>query len=187
MMTISHLQRAAAGLAVAGLLLPPASVSAAPQQKAVTVKTVAAAVADVALTPQSALRGRVVDHSGAPQSHREVVVRQGQTIVARTSTDRAGEFTVANLKGGAYEVASGATVGHYRLWTDQAAPPKTGEQALLVLGENGARGQFGMIGDGTMIIFATAIAALILGIIALDEANENDGSHDGIDLEPSST
>lgn len=187
MKTFQMIQRAAVTVAAMGLLFPQVQLVAAQQQKVTAVKTVAAAVADVALTPQGALVGRVVDHAGVPQANREVLVRQGQAVVARTATDKSGTFTVSNLKGGAYQVASGATTGNYRLWTEQAAPPKAGEQALLVLGENGARGQFGMIGDGTIVIFTVAIAALVLSIIALDEANENDNSNGGSELEPSST
>jgi hypothetical protein len=177
-------QRAAVSLAVMGMLLPQPPAIAASQSKPLPVKTVSGGIADVALNSHGALVGRVVDHTGAAQAQQEVIVRQGQIQVARATTDKSGTFVVPNLKGGVYEVASGATSGNYRLWTAQAAPPKSGEQALLVLGKNGARGQFGMIGDGTVLLFTVAVAALVIGIIALDKANDDDNSSSSDDTPP---
>lgn len=179
-------QRAAIGLAVVGILIPQSQIAAASQPQTLPVKTVSGGIADVALNSHGALVGRVVDHTGAAQAEQEVVVRQGTATLARATTDKSGRFVVPNLKGGMYEVASGATTGNYRLWTAEAAPPKSGEQALLVLGQNGARGKFGMVGGGTVFLFAVAVAALVIGIVALEEANDNNHTEDSDDLTPSS-
>ena len=186
MQALQVFQRAAISLAAVGILIPTPQLAAASQPQTLPVKTVAGGIADVALTSHGALVGRVVDHTGAAQAEREVVVRQGQATLARATTDKSGRFVVPNLKGGMYEVASGATTGNYRLWTAEAAPPKSGEQALLVLGENGARGKFGMVGGGTVFLFGVAVAALVIGLVALEETNDNGDDDDSDDLTPSS-
>jgi hypothetical protein len=186
MNTTTFLQRAAISLAALGILTPPATLRAAAQPKPLAVQTVDRAVADVALNVHGALRGRVVDRAGVAQAKQEIVVRQGDVVLARTTTDERGAFTVAGLRGGTYEVGTGQTTGTYRLWTAPAAPPKAGEQALLVVGQNGARGNYGMIAGGSVILFGIAIAALIVSVLALDEANDEEDSDGPVVPSPAS-
>ena len=173
MLKVSLWRASVAALTTVGLLLSAPHIQAASQQPAqkLTVQHTDAKVLDIGLK-DGALKGRVVDHSGAPAGNTTVVVRQGDKEVAKTTTDAQGQFTVAGLKGGVYEVASGKTVGAYRVWQESAAPPAAKEQALLVLGQNGERGQFGAIGGGVLLIGAIAIAALVVAIVALDRAND---------------
>jgi len=168
----SLFKSAVVALAAIGMMVP------APQLRAATaastkVVTVDASVFDIGLKSDGVFAGRVVDHTGAPAAKAEVIVRQGHQVVAQTKTDAEGHFAVKGLRGGVYEVSSGKTVGTYRVWNETVAPPAAKEQALLVLGQNGARGQFGAMGGGVLLVAGIAIAALVVGIIALDEANDD--------------
>jgi len=172
MLKSSLLRGAIAVLTTFGLMISTPHVRAAtqPAQK-LTVQHTDAKVLDIGLKDGS-FQGRVVDHTGTPVANAAVVIRQGNKEIAKSKTDQHGQFAVTGLKGGVYEVASGKTTGVYRVWQETVAPPAAKEQALLVLGQNGERGQFGSIGGGTLLIAAVAIAALVVAIIALDEAEE---------------
>lgn len=126
-------------------------------------------VADVTLAKDGTFAGRVVDHGGMPLPNADVVVRQGQREVARTKTDAKGAFAVQNVRDGVYEVASGKTEGRYHLWTSDAAPKVSRDQALLVMGENGARGQYGAVDPVLLLLTAAVIAAVILSAINVDK------------------
>jgi hypothetical protein len=179
MKTFRFFDSAVVALVSLGILMPAPQASAAQPVPSVTV--VNRAAADVALTPQGQLLGRVVDHSGQPQAKQEVIVRQGNIEVARATTNERGVFQVSQLRGGVYEVASGATSGTYRMWTPQAAPPQAGEQALLVVGENGTRGQYGMIGSGKVILIAIATTGVVLGLVALKRISDLEDEVDQMD------
>lgn len=173
------MQRLSALLAAAGLLLPAPPVQA--DQFSLPMQTVDRAIADIKLTAHGDLIGRVVDHNGTAKAEQVVLIRQGALEVARVTTDRSGTFRVPRQRGGTYQLVSGTTSGHYRVWPASSAPPKAGEQALLVLGEQGTRGQFGMIGDGTVLLFAAATAALVVSLVALKQASD---AEDGADNPP---
>lgn len=161
---------AAVTLAALGMMVPNAPAMAAGPARA-QVKTVDAKIFDIALSDGGAFKGRVVDHTGASLEGAEITIKQNNKEVARSVTDKNGSYVVNNLKTGVYTVASGATEGTYRVWNEDTAPPSAKEQSLLVLGENGARGNFGA-GDGlTWVIGGVAVAALIIGIIALSRHN----------------
>jgi len=176
-------QGAAVALATLGLMFPAPSLQAAQGAQKMTVQTTNAAILDIGLE-QGVFAGRVVDHTGTPAKNAEVTVRQGSHEVAKTTTDANGRFAVKGLRGGVYEVASGKTVGTYRVWQSEVAPPAAKEHALLILGENGARGQFGGGGGGVIIIAAAVIASLIISAIALDRINDVDDKIDGLGNTP---
>lgn len=173
MKTTKFFQGAVIALASIGLMLPAPSVMAATSAKT-NVQSVDVSTFDIGLQKNGAFTGRVVDHTGTPAKNAEVVVRQGSKEVARTTTDAEGRFAVNGLRGGAYEVSSGKTVGSYRVWQSDVAPPSAKEQALLVLGENGTRGQFGAAGGGVVLIAAAVIASIIISAITLDRVNSID-------------
>lgn len=174
-------------LAALGMVMPQGQVAAASGLKSIkAVKTVEASVADVSLS-NGALVGRVVDHTGAALASKEVVVRQGKNEVAKVKTDKAGTFAVSNLKGGLYEVTAGTSTGTFRVWTESAAPSSSAEQALLVVGENGTRGGNGfggIMGDGTLILTAGVITAVILSGIAIGKLNDLQDDVDNIPQSP---
>lgn len=183
MKNFSLVQGAAVALATLGLMIPAPSLQAAQGSQKVAVQSTNASILDIGLE-QGVFAGRVVDHTGTPAKNAEVVVRQGSHEVAKTTTDANGRFAVKGLRGGVYEIASGKTVGTYRVWQSEVAPPAAKEQALLVLGENGTRGQFGAMGGGTVIIAAAVIASLIISAITLDRVNDIDDKVDTIGNTP---
>lgn len=163
---------AAVVLATLGFVVPCPKLFAAEQQKASSAAK--SRIPDVSLAAGGVFSGRVVDHSGTPLEGAEVVVKQGKQEVARTVTDKNGLFTVKEMKGGVYQVSSGNTDGVFRVWTEKTAPPVAKGQALLVMGENGARGQFGAIDPTIVVLTAGVIAAVVLSAIAVDKINSVD-------------
>ena len=171
MKLMKFVQGAMVALAAVGVVCPQLPVLAAGQKTA--VKTVAAnTILDIGLAQGGTLTGRVVDQSGVALEGAEVVVKQGKTEVTRTITDKQGTFVAKDLKGGVYTVASGSTEGTYRTWSEKTAPPSANDQALLVVGANGARGQVGAVrgqlleGGGQILL----VGGLIAGGIGLGYA-----------------
>jgi hypothetical protein len=156
-------------LATLGLAIPSPRLLAADQPTAPRAQK--SQIPDVSLGAGGVFSGRVVDHTGTPLEGAEVVIKQGKTEIARTVTDKKGVFTARNMKGGVYQVSSGNTDGVFRLWTEKTAPPVAKGQALLVMGENGARGQFGAIDPTIVLLTAGVIAAVVLSAIAVDKIN----------------
>ena len=165
---------AAATLAALGLLLPPTPVRA---QDGASVAKPAASKADAKLAADIVLQkgefaGRVVDHQGAPLAGREVTVKQGQKEIAKATTDKNGVFSIRNVKPGNYVASAGNTTGNFRVWSEKTAPPAAKGHALLVMGQNGARGQFGAVDPTLVILTAAVIATLIIAIVTLDKVND---------------
>ncbi|HUQ69334.1 MAG TPA: carboxypeptidase-like regulatory domain-containing protein [Planctomycetaceae bacterium] len=175
MKQISLFKRAVIALAAIGMMLPAPQVQAATAAPAKVIRT-DATVLDIGLKSDGVFAGRVVDHTGTPSAKTEVTIRQGQQVVAKATTDAEGRFAVKGLKGGVYEVASGATVGTYRVWNETMAPPAAKEQVLLVLGQNGARGQCCGVGGGEILIAGLVLATLVVSIITLDKVEDDDSS-----------
>ena len=174
MKSLKFIRGAVVALAALGVVFPQlTAVAAGPKSAAKPIiRTVAAnSVLDIGLTQGGTFTGRVVDQTGAALEGAEVVVKQGKTEVSRTITDKQGTFVATNMKGGVYTVASGATEGTYRVWTEKSAPPSAKSQALLVMGQNGARGQCGGCNgcdsSGSLIgpiLLAGAVAAGAIGL-----------------------
>lgn len=166
---------AAVSLATLGMVFPQAQLLAdGPQTPArPAAKAVQTAVTpDVALTTGGTLSGRVVDHTGKAIEGAQVAVRQGKTEVSKTVTNKEGIYSFKNIKGGVYQVASGNTEGTFRVWAERTAPPVAKEHALLVMGENGARGQFGAVDPTLVILTAAVIATLVISAITLNKVND---------------
>lgn len=166
------LQGVAASLAAVGLLLPPGWVHAetSPIQSKRQVNKLAA---DVVLQ-QGQFTGRVVDHQGHPLAGRKVTVFEGQKVIAESVTNERGIFSIKDLKPGQYVASSGNTAGVFRVWSESSAPPSAKGHALLVMGENGGRGQFGAIDPALVLLTAATIAAVVISAITLDRVNEID-------------
>lgn len=172
----SFFHGAIVALTTAGICLPQGLLLAAdspvaPKQASVT-KVVASA--DVRLSSGGTLSGRVVDHTGNALEGAEVVVRQGKAEVARAVTDDSGLWVVKNLSNGVYQASSGATTGQFRVWGETAAPPAAKDHALLVMGENGARGQFGSYDPALWLIGGLAVTGVALGGVALSQSNDSE-------------
>lgn len=181
MRTIDLLRGAALTLASLGIVLPQAPLlaqdgAARPQLSEKSDRQLAA---DVTLL-EGAFSGRVVDKTGAPQKNKEVVIRQGEKEVARVTTNEKGVFAAPNLRPGNYTAQAENTVGNFRVWNENGAPPAAKGHALLVLGENGARGQFGAVDPTLLLLTAGVIASVIIAAISLDKINNVENKVDKI-------
>lgn len=176
---------AAVGLAALGMVTPQTQVFAQQgETKApVTVKSDAKLAADVVLS-EGNFAGRVVDHSGTPLVNKEVVVKQGGKEVARVTTNEKGVFTVKNVKPGNYVASSGNTDGNFRVWNEKTAPESAKGHALLVMGQNGARGAFGAVDPSLLLLTAGVIASVIISAIALGKINNLQDDVDKIPKSP---
>lgn len=176
MQGLSLFRGAIVALATLGVVCPQTTAFAA-------VKTVAArpvvhitpegGVANISTVKTGVFAGRVVDHNGSPIKGAEVVVRRNAKEITRTATDDRGVFQVKHLENGEYQVASGQTEGNFRVWNDSSAPVTSDEYALIVQGEDGARGQCGGMCGGMLLLTAAVIAAIITTAIVLSN-NDDD-------------
>jgi len=193
MPVLKHIRCAAVVLATVGIVAPMPTIQAAETRTGASRLAVATVAADVSKLKDGSFAGRVVDHTGSVVENAEVIVRQANKEISRSRTDKDGMFAVQNLKPGTYQVASGSTEGLFRVWNDQAAPPSARKNALLVLGHNGARGQYASVDeyppgywggfpslDPTILLLtAGVVAAVVIGAISLskiDQLNNNNNS-----------
>ncbi len=157
----------------AGVLSPAGIVSAGEMAPAVRP---AAPVSDITLVGGQ-LNGRVVDAQGVSLNGAQVVIKQNGQEVARTNSDKNGQFSVNGLKGGVYQVSAGNSEGTYRVWTERTAPPSSKNGIVMVSSPSIVRAQFGSMFNPvntTAIILGTT--GTVLGAVALNEANNNDNS-----------
>ena len=157
---LRFLKIAAILFALPGIVLPQSRAFASEQKTpSFRVKLVKPnSILDAKLDKDGAFTGRTIEHDGTPVVGAVVVVRSGQTEIGQSVTDEQGNFSVKNLKSGVYEVSSGATTGSYRFWSEATAPPSAKPHGLLVLGPNGARGQYGL----TETIFGSNLGLILL-------------------------
>jgi len=181
MKTTDLVRGAAMCLAALGMMVPqtPAWAQSGQPATALVAKSGAKLAADVVLI-EGAFTGRVVDHTGTPLKNREVVVKQGTKEVAKATTNDKGIFSVANVRPGTYTATSGNTGGDFRVWSEKTAPPVAKGHALIVMGENGARGQIGAVDPTLLLLTAAIIASVIISAIALDKINDVDDKVDAI-------
>lgn len=162
-------------MTLVGLAIPQSTIQAG-QQKVMlnrSVKQLADnSTLDIQLSQGGTFSGRVVDHAGVAVKSAPVVIKQGRTTVLETVTNDRGEFSAANLKNGTYQISSGSTSGAFRVWSEKTAPPSAKPQGLLVMGENGARGQVGAMDGTTMLLTGLAVGGLATGITGIVIAND---------------
>ena len=178
-------------LAALGIVLPISAVQAADSSQKSNRPAVATIAADVSQSAKGLFAGRVVDHTGAVVENADVVVCQGTTEVSRSRTDKEGMFSVKGLKPGTYQVSSGATEGCFRIWNEKSAPPSARKNALIVLGQDGARGQYANCDvcepgcwygfrslDPTICLLTAGVAAaVVLSALSLSKVNSIDNNN----------
>jgi hypothetical protein len=86
--------------------------------------------------------------------------------------DKVGSCSVSNLKTGVYNLFSGAAEGVYRAWSEKTALPSAQEQSLLVTGEKGARGNFGVMGDEGLNLLAVTPVAIVALVLAINNKHK---------------
>jgi hypothetical protein len=102
-------------------------------------------VADVAMTVDGRLIGRVVDGHGQPLGGTPVAVFDQHRQAATTTTDPGGYFAIAGLPSGVYQVAAGEGRTFCRVWAAAAAPPGAYQGVLVVADADLVRGQLGSL------------------------------------------
>lgn len=139
MMRLRHWQGAAVVLACWGLLVPHQAVRA----DGLPAKDQAPAIkaADVALTKAGVLSGSVFTPNGKHVDGATVAVMKGESVVAHTTTDSQGKFSVPALAPGAYQIVVGDHGAPVRLWEAETAPPSAHTRAIFVVGKPVVRGQ----------------------------------------------
>lgn len=177
---------AAVSLAALGVVCPQVSVLADTKAPARSISKApqTVTVPDIALTTGGTFSGRVVDHTGKVLEGAQVSLRQGKNEIAKTVTNKEGLYSFKNLRGGVYQVGSGNTEGVFRVWSEKTAPPAAKEHALLVMGENGARGQTGAIDPTLVLLTGGTIATVVISAITLNRVNDIDDKVDLIPLTP---
>ena len=97
-------------------------------------------VSDVKLDSDGSLRGVVINLQGVPVANTLVVIHKADREVVRTATDAFGCFSADDLLEGTYRLSAGGLVRRIRTWVASAAPPRAGQLALFVLGNQAVRG-----------------------------------------------
>lgn len=99
---------------------------------------------DVTLRNGGVLVGRLLLGDGVPRAGRLVSVLSNNKEIAQAITDQRGVFTVRGLRGGVYQIHSGASFQLVRLWAPRTAPPAaTDALTLSVVEGQVVRGQCG--------------------------------------------
>jgi protease II len=101
------------------------------------------AVSDVALQQDGVLRGQVLNTTGTPQAKLQVALVKNGKLVATTETNTKGEFAIANVNPGVYQIESQHAGGVYRVWEKRTAPPAAKSGVLMVGDTNVVRAQLG--------------------------------------------
>lgn len=164
------IQLAAAAFACASMLVSPVAL-AAPVAKQ-------ARPSDIALRDGGVLVGQVTTPQGTALAGAPVSIKQNGREVIRVATNAKGEFTVAHLKGGVYQVAAPGYQCSFRLWAPRTAPPAAsnglmavaGDQA--VLGNHGGAGPFATVSSWVAthpIMTAGIVAAAVAIPLAIDD------------------
>src|SRR3972149_6656400 len=125
-----------AGLAIAGVVLPPQQLAAAEviggAHGAAVAAVARAPIGDVELGRGGLLVGRLVDTTGRPVAGRDVSVVVGDKTIAVSRTDGSGVFAVAGLRGGVHQITTVESARVCRLWAPGPAPPQTPPSLELV-------------------------------------------------------
>ena len=120
-------------------------------------------VVDVHMNASGAVRGVVVNQAGQPAVGKTVSFVSGTTIVATAKTDARGRFEAKGLKPGLHFTTIDGSRGQgFRVWTAEAAPPKSSAGVLLVT-DPVLRGNGKTFGMSEALVTAGAVG----GVIAL--------------------
>lgn len=167
------------GLACVGMVVPQTAVQAATKTAKKT------AVTDVTLTANGSFTGTLLNSQGKPVDGAAVTLKQGGKPVAKSVTNKKGEFTVKNVRTGVYQVDAGQGSANFRLWNAKTAPPKSLEKALLIQTDGKVvRGQFGGIDIITATLLGTSITAAVLAGINNGDINDLEDKIDRIPTSP---
>jgi len=135
---------------------------------------------DVSLNAKGALQGTVLNASAQPVEGVDVHILHNDTVVASTTSDKNGNFSVSGLRNGAHTVQVGEVRQPVRFWTTQAAPPAAVANMSVVVDEQVVRGQQAF-GNGRVanVITSNGFTFLLIGgAIAVTLATTLDNDDD---------
>lgn len=132
---------------------------------------------DVKLSSRGVFAGYVLDAQGRPLADEVVVIRQGMRHVATLNSDVNGQFQVAGLRGGVYQVVVRKSSSMYRVWTPSAAPKNARQLAIVVSTPQVVRGQSvippAFAADfGTLASTGIAAGGATVGVMASEDAKD---------------
>lgn len=137
---------------------------------------------DVSLDENDVLKGHLVDAAGNPISDINVfLVKEGRLVAAGRSNEK-GDFAIANLPGGVYQIAAGDRAVDVRCWANGTAPPNSVARTLIQVDDV----QRGQIHPGTCLlanpwIAGGIIAAAIIVPVAIKNVRDNRDDDRGAD------
>lgn len=134
-----------------------------------------ASIDDVKLHKNGSLYGVVLTSALQPAANKTVTIQQGKDVLATTKTNESGGFGFAGLNSGVYQLVSPEGQQTVRVWTEKAAPPAAGPQAVLV--NDTVRAQYGMQRLKVFLSNPFVIAAIIATAVAIPVAIHNSGSN----------
>jgi hypothetical protein len=140
------------------------------------VAAAARSVHDVSLDAQGNLNGKLVDANGRPQAAAVVVLKQNGQVAAQSKTDESGQFAVAGVRAGLYEISAAQGSGAYRVWAHRSAPPSATASVLLVNQTDVLRGQSGGWGHIMLVTGLIITAGVIGGVIGYNMKDDDDNS-----------
>lgn len=151
-------------LAAVGLCFPSAAIAATAPAKP--------KVMDVALLEGNVLVGQLVNTAGGPMADAKVMMQGKDQSAVALKTNKEGVFAVKGVPAGVYSLASKDTQGVYRLWAPKTAPPNAQKGALLVSGNEVARGQYAR-GLRNMLANPWIVAGIVACAVAIPVAIHN--------------
>ena len=184
--------RAAAFAASLGIVMPQAVWADGPREaKAPATKTTAkptakstkkATTVDIALSKNGTLDGAVVASDGTPLDGTLVSLRSGETVIATTTTDDEGRYSLTGVTGGVYQLSAGANQAAVRAWAADTAPPTALQNAIMVAPAVRGQGEYADEGGGAgfmpgvgfldLVIVGAAGGALAFGVINHNDNNK---------------
>ena len=170
MMIRCRLKKLVAAAAVIPLIVPSwtcAVLGSEPASAAVTsADTPSWRPTDVRLLAGNVLQGRIVDSDGFGLPNQEVLVSQGNRLIARGQTSAVGEFSMALPRGGVYLVSAAERYRLVRAWTGSAAPKNSpdmlelGPTETFVRAQNGGNSRPWYAGNGPLGLSFWGVAAI---------------------------
>ena len=129
-------------------------------------------IQDVRLGAGGQLTTRVVTLDGQPLAGSQVTVEYQGRSVAVAETNEDGLAAFRGLRAGQHRLvtATGSTV--CRFWVDEKAPPAAVSTPAVISDVSLVRGQFGAFNLPMLVYAGVAIAAVVIGIDARNDAED---------------
>lgn len=139
-----------------------------------------AKVHDVRLDTDQTFHGLVLNGQGKPVAEQVVILTREDANAQKwqVQTDKQGSFVVRGLSAGTYQLQTRQGISICRLWTSEAAPPKSASTLLVVDDPLVERGQrpISELFRVDPVLMATVVAAAIAIPIVIHKSRDDSGS-----------